>query len=207
MRQYRLFLFLIFPIFVSAASAGLIKTSNENQAAALKSKSPSPRWTKQDETVLLAKAQGGDANSQMWLGAAYEQGWFGFTDFAAALQWFRRSAEQGNPDAENSLGQMYEDGEGVAESCAVAAKWYRKAAEHVPDLGGAGQGRNNLGMLYLRGCGVPKDYVQAYMWFKLSASPGLSDATTHMTSEQIAEAERLAARWITQHSQPNDTDF
>jgi uncharacterized protein len=57
-------------------------------------------------------------------------------------------AANGNPDAENSLGQMYQDGKGVKQSYVTASKWYRKAAEHVPDLGGAGQGRNNLGLLY-----------------------------------------------------------
>ena len=56
---------------------------------------------------------------------------------------------------------MYEDGEGAKQNFGLAAKWYGKAAEHVPDLGGARQGRNNLGMLYLEGRGVPKDYIQA----------------------------------------------
>ena len=155
----------------------------------------------------MAKAQQGDADSQMWLGCAYEQGWFGKTNFPTALKWFRKSAAQGNPDAQNSLGQMYQYGKGVAQNYASAAKWYRRAAEHVPDFGGAGQGRNNLGILYLDGHGVPKNYIQAYMWFKVSgfdSSPNLSDAAAHMTPEQIAEAGRLAARWNAQHPQPND---
>jgi len=92
----------------------------------------------------------------MWLGCAYEQGWFGKTNFPEALKWFRKSAELGDPDAQNALGQMYEDGEGVTQNYASAAKWYRKAAEHVPDFGGAGQGRNHLGLLYLDGHGVPQ---------------------------------------------------
>jgi TPR repeat protein len=139
----------------------------------------------------------------MWLGAAYEQGWFGKTNYPEALKWFRRSAEQGDPDAQNSLGQMYEDGEGVSQNYASAAKWYRKAAEHVPNLGGAGQGRNNLGNLYLDGHGVPKDYVQAYMWFSLvrDSNPSLSLAKDHMTPEQLLEAERLVAEWKSRHIQ------
>jgi uncharacterized protein len=99
----------------------------------------------------------------MWLACGYEQGWFGKTNFPEALKWFGKSAEQGNPDAQNELGRMYENGEGVTQNYALAAMWYRMAAEHVPNLGGAGQGRNNLGMLYLDGHGVPQDYVQAYM--------------------------------------------
>ena len=56
----------------------------------------------------IEKAQQGDAGSQMWLGCAYEQGWFGKTDFAEALKWFRKSAATGNADAQNELGRMYE---------------------------------------------------------------------------------------------------
>ena len=148
----------------------------------------------------MLKAQQGDADSQMWLGSAYEQGWFGKTNFPAALQWFLKSAEQGNPDAQNSLGQMYEDGEGLEQNYILAAKWYRKAADHVPNLGGAGQGRNNLGLLYLKGLGVPKNYVQAYMWFKLAnTETNLAYAKAQMTPAQVLEAERMAMEWKGHH--------
>jgi uncharacterized protein len=50
----------------------------------------------------------------MWLGAAYEQGWFGKTNFHEALRWFRKAAAQGDPDAQNALGQMYQDCAGSA---------------------------------------------------------------------------------------------
>jgi tetratricopeptide (TPR) repeat protein len=194
----------LFPFFILAALApcSIPQTTSSTQTAALKSKSESPKWTEADEKRLLTKAQLGDADAQMWLGAAYEQGWFGKSNFTEALKWFRKSAEQGNPDAQNSLGQMYEDGEGVIQNYSLAAKWYRKAAEHVPDLGGAGQGRNNLGMLYLSGQGVPRDYAQAFVWFKISgpeSNPNLSVAKAHMTPEAILEAERLAADWKREH--------
>jgi TPR repeat protein len=98
---------------------------------------------------------------------------------------------------------MYQDGEGVPQNYAQAAKWYRRAAEHVPDLGGASQGRNNLGMLYMKGLGVRKDYVQAYMWFRLGYSEAnLSYAKSQMNPGQVSEAERLAAEWKTHHPGP-----
>ncbi len=201
MRQRLSFSFLILPMLVPWAPA-LPQAVNSKQQAALKSKSQSPKWTEVDERALLVKAQQGDASSQMWLGCAYEQGWFGKTNFPEALKWFRKSAELGDPDAQNALGQMYEDGEGVIQNYASAAKWYRKAAEHVPDLGGAGQGRNHLGLLYLDGHGVPKDYVQAYMWFILAgeSNPNLPIAKDHMTSEQILEAERLVVEWKSRYA-------
>jgi tetratricopeptide (TPR) repeat protein len=188
-------------IFSTLAPCPILQTGSSTQQA-LKPKSESIKWTKLDEGLLLAKAQPGDAGSQMWLASAYEQGWFGKTNFQEALKWFRRSAEQGDPDAQDSLGQMYEDGEGVTQNYSLAAKWYRKAAEHVPDFGGAGQGRNNLGILYLDGRGVPRDYVQAYMWFRLAnfeSNGNLSFAKTHMTSKQILEGERLVEEWKSQH--------
>jgi hypothetical protein len=203
MKQRLLLSFLLLPMLVLSA-ATLPRTADSTQQAALKFKSQSAKWTETDERTLLARAQQGNASSQMWLACAYEQGWFGKPNFPAALEWFRRSAEQGDPDAQTELGRMYEDGEGVTQNYALAAKWYRRAAEHLPDLGGAAQGRNNLGMLYLSGQGVPRDYVQAYMWFKLSdfdSNPNLFVATAHMTPEQILEAERLVAEWKTRHVQ------
>ena len=169
------------------------------------SNSQSTKWSENDERALLAKARKGDASAQMWLAAAYEQGWFGKANFPEALKWYRRSAEQGDADAQNALGQMYENGEGVAQNYSLAARWYRKAAEHVRNLGGAGQGRNNLGMLYLDGHGVPRDFAQAYMWFILTGSesnPNLSIARGHMTPEKIRHAEQLAAEWVRQHPNP-----
>jgi TPR repeat protein len=205
MRPCLLFSILLLPIVVAGASL-LPQTATSTQQTALKSTSQSPKWTEADERALLAKAQDGDASSQMWLASAYEQGWFGDSDFPEALKWYRKSAEQSNPDAQNELGRMYEDGEGVTQNYTLAAKWYRKAAEHVPDFGGAGQGRNNLGMLYLDGLGVPQDYVQAYMWFKLidiEPNPNLWFAKAHMTPEQILDAERLVVEWKSQHPNPS----
>jgi hypothetical protein len=106
MKKHPLFPFIILAVLAPCA---IPQPTNSIQEAALKPKSESPKWPVVDEKRLLAKAQLGDADAQMWLGAAYEQGWFGTTNFPEALKWFRKSAEQGNPDAQVSLGQMYED--------------------------------------------------------------------------------------------------
>jgi tetratricopeptide (TPR) repeat protein len=197
MKHRLLFSFLLLPIIVSWVPAPS-QTPDSAQQTPL---TQSPKRTVPDEKILSARAEQGDASSQMWLGAGYEQGWFGKANFPAALKWFRKSAEQGDPDAQNSLGQMYEHGEGVTQNYSLAAKWYRKAAEHVPDLGGAGQGRNNLGMLYLDGKGVPEDYVQAHMWFSLDgeSNPNLPFTKNHMAPEQILESMQLAAEWKREH--------
>ena len=192
---------LVIPLF--APTWGVSQQASHSIQAAPASTSQSQKWTEAEKKALLAKAQHGDVDAQFWLGAGYEQGWFGKADFREALKWLRGAAKRGNQDAQDALGQMYEDGEGVPQNYAQAAKWYRRAAEHVPDLGGAGQGGNNLGMLYMKGLGVPKDYVQAYMWFRLSHSEAnLSYAKTQMNPAQISEAEQLAAEWKTHHPGP-----
>jgi uncharacterized protein len=190
--------FRIFPLLALAALAGPQATHSEQPASP--SISQNRKWTETDRKALLAKAQRGDTGSQFWLGAAYEQGWFGKSDWQEALKWFRRAAVHGNADAQSSLGQVYEDGEGVEQNYILAAKWYRKVADHVPDLGGAGQGRNNLGLLYMKGLGVPKNYVQAFMWFSLaSTETNLAYAKARMTPRQVLEAERMAMEWKSHH--------
>ncbi len=126
------------------------------------------------ERWMLRAAEQGDTEAQFWLGVAYEQNWFGTIDHQESLKWYKRAAEGGDPDAQ--------------------------AAEHVPDLGGAGQGRNRLGLLYMEGLGVPLDYVQAYFWFSLNGPEGnTTEAKTHLSLAQIREADRLVEEWKEQH--------
>jgi len=75
--------------------------------------------------------------------------------------------------------------------------WYRKAAEQ-----GNTAAQLNLGVMYQNGWGVAQNYVTAHMWFTLAAAVGDGDAARNrdisaakMTSEQIAEARRLAREW------------
>jgi TPR repeat protein len=156
------------------------------------------------ERCMWRAAEKGVPEAQLWLGVAFDQHlWFGVTDEQESLKWFRKAAEQGNPDAEATLGMRYELGDGVEQDYAKAAYWFRRAAEHVPDLGGAGQGRNNLGILSADGNGVPKDYVQAYMWFSLAdTEENIVYIRDEMTPEQISRAQQLAAEWKVEHPDP-----
>ena len=156
------------------------------------------------ERCMWRAAEKGVPEAQFWLGVAFEQNlWFGVTDKQEAIKWYRRAAKGDLPDAENELGVRYQDGDGVEQNYVQAAHWFRKAAEHVPNLGGAGQGRNNLGNLYAEGNGAPKDYVQAYMWFSLAGTDrSIAWIQREMTPEQISKAQQLAANWRVQHPDP-----
>jgi TPR repeat protein len=47
-------------------------------------------------------------------------------DYATAMAWYRKAAEQGDSLGQAWVGGMYEMGEGVAQDYVEAAKWYRK---------------------------------------------------------------------------------
>ena len=63
-----------------------------------------------------------------------------------------------------------------------------------------------LGLMYATGRDGEQDMVAAHKWFNLSAYRGNETAkmrreeiASEMTKEQIAEAQREARAWITQH--------
>ncbi len=89
-------------------------------------------------------------------------------------------------------------GEGVPKNEAQAAEWYRRAAEQ-----GDSGAQTMLGFIYSQGGGVSKNLVQAYLWFNLAAASGVEEAAKQrdivereMTSDQIAEAQRLSAAFV-----------
>jgi uncharacterized protein len=137
------------------------------------------------------------ADAQFVLGLMYDNGQGVPQDYAAAGEWYRKSAEQGNAFAQGSLGYQYANGRGVKQDYAAAVEWYRKSAEQ-----GVPIGQLALGAMYADGKGVPQDYVLAHMWFNLAAAGGNKNAVkgrdmvaTQMTPAQIAEAQKLAREW------------
>ena len=60
----------------------------------------------------------------------------------------------------------------------------------------------SLGTMYAEGQGVPQDYVLAHMWMNLAVAKGVQEVVKgrdllekNMTTDQIAEAQRLAKEW------------
>ena len=123
-------------------------------------------------------------------------------DYAQAVQWDRKAAEQGLAEAEVYLGLMYENGTGIPQDYSQAVQWYRKAAEQ-----GLAAAQNNLGLMYYDGRGVTRDYIEAHKWLNLAAarasgenqkdSTGARDALAKkMTRAQVAEAQKRAREWL-----------
>ncbi len=152
-----------------------------------------------------AAAQG-FALAQFKLGGLYDFGRGVPQDYEEAVRWYRLAAEQGLTLAQFNLGCMYEEGKGVSLNLREAMRWHRLAAEK-----GHASAQFMLAVKYRFGVGV-EDYVQAHIWANLAAanpntnSEGQSTAielrdavAQEMTSDQIAEAQRLAREFSAQH--------
>jgi len=143
-------------------------------------------------------------------------------DYAQAVVWFQKAAEQGDAKAQAVIGlmvqtvaeqgdaraqaiigSMYEEGRGVPQDSAQAVAWYRKGAEQ-----GYAGAQFNLGVMYATGQGVSRDDAQAYMWLNLAADQGHESAVKardslnrDMTPSKIEEGQRLTREWLTAHPQ------
>ena len=76
----------------------------------------------------------------------YQHGFGVEQNYAKAIEWLRKAAEQNLAPAQDNLGVMYNNGEGVNQDYKQAIEWYRKAAEQ--DYASA---QNNLGLHVLQG--------------------------------------------------------
>jgi TPR repeat protein len=128
--------------------------------------------------------------------AAYARG-----DYVRAVNQLSSAARHGNPRAQARLGFMYENGFGVPQAYDVAADLYQRAA-----VQGDAFAQNRLGLSYDKGHGVPLDAVLSYKWLNLAAAHApkrerdaylrLRNAVaSKMSSDQIAEGQRLALTW------------
>ena len=127
----------------------------------------------------------------------YERGKGVTQDYAEAMRWYRKAADQGEASAQYNLGVICFKGQGVTQDYAEAMKWFRIAADQ-----GHARAQTGLGRMYEKGRGVTQDYVQALVWYNLAAAQGKKDASKwrdilaeKMTPAQIAEAQRLAREW------------
>ncbi len=119
---------------------------------------------------LQQKAANGDAEAQLTLARAYQNGEGVPQNDELAVKWYRAAAEQGNAAAQNSLGVMYRMGHGVEKDFEQARQWYLKAAKQK--LGAA---LFNLGTLYYNGDGVTVNDERAYAYFALAKDAGSTE--------------------------------
>lgn len=128
-----------------------------------------------DVTVLLRKAESGDARAAFVLGMRYAGPDDSSRDDVEAVRWLRQAAGQGLAEAQYNLGIMYAAGRGVPRDPGQAADWYRQAAEQ-----GLARAQYNLGAQYAVGDGVPRDEKRAASWFQRAALQGVPEAAYNL---------------------------
>ena len=89
-------------------------------------------------------------------------------DFAKAVSWFRKAADQGDADAQFNLGLMYSNGQGVPQNYVQGHMWFNLAAARFP----ASETEN-----------------------RNKAVSARANVAKQMTPAQVAEAQKLASEW------------
>ena len=102
----------------------------------------------------------GDAAAQANLGFMYDNGKGVTKDYAKALEWYGKAAEQGFANGQHNLGLMYYNGTGVTKDYAKALEWHGKAAEQ-----GDVNAQFRLGYMYQTGLGIGQDDAKALEWY------------------------------------------
>ena len=146
--------------------------------------------------VYLHAAQHGDGRAQVNLGALYQDGKGGRTDYQAALHWYGQAARQELPLANYNLGVMHLEGLGTPASHKRAAEFFLRAA-----LKGDLISAYNLGQTLLEGRGdQPRDTEGGLRWLRFAADRGdllamFALGWRHEEGAQVPAAPAEAMRW------------
>ena len=118
--------------------------------------------TKQgNEMVCLhSMAEQGDSRAQFKLGLCYANGHGVRKDYAEAMKWCRKAAEQGVTAAQVFVpGNDFVFGWEIQQVYASVVNQYRRAAEQ-----GEEEAQFNLGCCYEQGQGVSQNYSESVKW-------------------------------------------
>jgi TPR repeat protein len=173
--------------------------------------------TKADQKPIeevKAKAEAGDAESQVELGRRYDKGEGVMKDHAEAAKWYLKAAEQNYAEAQYSLGVCYLNGEGVATREVEAVKWFRKAAEQNFAVA-----QYNSGVCYEQGVAKNEreklfpvfggEPVEAVKWYRKAAEQNYAPAQYNLGlcyehGNGVAANRVEAAKWYRKAAEQND---
>lgn len=113
-------------------------------------------------------ADAGNQLGQVSLASLYRDGYGGMTqDYAKAIEWYTKAANQGNASAFGNLGWFYREGMGVTRDYQKSVDYYRQGAE-AGDLTSIAA----MGYAAQNGLGIPQNYDQARNWYEKGANAG-----------------------------------
>jgi TPR repeat protein len=147
-----------------------------------------------DIDATRRKAETGDASAEYELGRSMLSRTPADSELAAAIPWFRRSAEQGYAPAEYMYGSIFREGRWKDPNQLVY--WWTKAAEQ-----GIVNAELWLGAFYEQGrYGVERNYSNAFKWLSMAAKQGQPDAQVALgqmyeNGEGVPLDYGLAAHW------------
>ena len=78
---------------------------------------------------IVRAAQMGEPAAEDHLGSLYERGFFGASDYANAVHWYRKSADHCCGNGQFHMGACYQLGNGVEQDYGEAARWFAMAAK------------------------------------------------------------------------------
>lgn len=116
-------------------------------------------------------------------------------DYAQAVEWYRKAAEEELVEAQYKLGVMCQNGMGGNQNDEEAIEWYRKAANQGHVIA-----QYNLGLMYQNGYGVDEDVKQAAQWYLKAANQGHVNAQDCygkmcQDGEGVEKDEKEAVKW------------
>lgn len=135
--------------------------------------------------LLRPLAEQGDPLAQLHMGLMAVRGEGQAKDYAAAFDWFMKSAAGGNARAHWDVGLMHEQGEGRPINIEEALRWYVAGA----DLGSP-KCYMQLANLYLSGEHVQEDEAVGMKWLVRAAEAGDPKGMTGLGLRKIVNEHR-----------------
>lgn len=138
------------------------------------------------------------AEARYLLGQLYASGHGVERDYAGALTWYQRAANEGYAPAQTALGTMFLQGRGVSRNPLTAQQWFLKAARQDE-----GQAQYQLGQMSEQGILVEQDLMLALAWYDLSSRNGIREARARVEAlnrsanpEEFAQAQAAVRRML-----------
>ncbi|MCB4361385.1 tetratricopeptide repeat protein [Quatrionicoccus australiensis] len=146
-------------------------------------------WFLSSETkALIVKAEAGDIDAQLRVGAAYDFGKGAPRDGTEAMRWYRMAADRDNAEAQNSVGSGLQAEKRYEE----ALPWYEKASAQ-----GHALATNNLAYLHDLGLGVKQDRRKGFELYSHAADLGWAEAMWNIANMygagQLGEKDMVSA--------------